>query len=121
MNTIEKDPTCKSRIDSHLKGREEDFLLFMGCEDLGEAVSEELGSFFDYGLCFDLVEAHTFDNQEKEYYRYQLSWGGPSDEIRFFEDGTIEYWFLDWFDGAKKDITKNDWAIWLRDCLTEGA
>ena len=68
------------------------------CEDFSQYISE-------YGLCFDWVEPNTFNNQEEGFWRWQLSWGGPSDEFRIFVDEDkniykIEYWFLDWGDGA---------------------
>jgi len=58
-----------------------------------------------YGLCFDYVEAGTFEDQKEGYFRWQLSWGGPSDEFRIFynpRDGLykIEYYYMDWYDGA---------------------
>ena len=57
------------------------------------------------GLCFDYVEPNTFTDQKEGYWRWQLSWGGPSDEFRIFVNPDksvhrIEYWYLDWFDGA---------------------
>ena len=65
------------------------------------------------GLSFDYVEPHTFDNQPEGYWRWQFSWGGPSDELRGFvnEHGElhrVEYWYMDWFDGAKLDVTNYD-------------
>ena len=64
--------------------------------------------FFDYvnqsGLCFDRVEPGTFKDQRAGYWRWQLSWGGPSQEFRLFDNGDLEYWYLDWFDGAKVDV-----------------
>ena len=47
------------------------------------------------------------------YWRLQLSWGGPSDEFRIYwniENGIyrIDYWFLDWYDGAKITLNKHD-------------
>ena len=56
--------------------------------------------FHEYGLSFDYVEADTFDNQPKGYHRFQISWGGPSDELRFYSLDRVEYWYMDWFDGA---------------------
>lgn len=73
----------------------------------------DLGNFFDYGLCFDYVELGTFNDQEEDYFRFQISWGGPSEEIRFYENGTIEYVYLDWFSGVGFDVTREDWADWL--------
>ena len=64
--------------------------------------------FFDYynqaGLGFDYVEAGTFKDQRAGYYRWQLSWGGPSQEFKLFDNGDLEFWHLDWFDGAKVDV-----------------
>lgn len=116
MNKLkEKEKSCKERVLEHWKNRESDLHVFM---DSPDQETEELGSINDYGLCIDVVEPGTFENRER-YLRYQLSWGGPSDEIRFYENGEIEYWFLDWFDGAGIDISDNDVALWIRDFLTE--
>jgi hypothetical protein len=70
-------------------------------------------------LCYDLVEANTFTDQPEAYYRLQISWGGPSDEFRFFVSSTgillkTEYWFMDWFDGAKKDVKDVIGQKWAR-------
>jgi len=74
---------------------------------------DDLGTFNEYGLCFDYVAAGTFDDQEQGYFRYQLSYGGPSDEFRFYTDAgrncyCIEYWFLDWGDGAHRELRDDD-------------
>jgi len=78
----------------------------------GEEEVEDLGSFHEYGLSFDYVAPGTFgDDQREGYFRYQLSWGGPSDEFRFYVSGPdydvyrVEYWFLDWFDGSHITVT----------------
>lgn len=99
--------SCEHRIDSHLKSRLADLkqLLSGGCGDFDEA--GHLPSLSEYGLCFDYVAAGTFADQEEAYFRYQISWGGPSDEFRFFVNPDlschrVEYWFLDWFDGAHR-------------------
>ena len=57
------------------------------------------------GLGFDYVEPKTWDDQLEGYWRWQLSWGGPGDEFRIFVNPDksvhrIEYWYLDWYDGA---------------------
>jgi hypothetical protein len=67
---------------------------------------EEIKGFLDYGLSIDYVAPGTFAHQREGYWRWQISWGGPSDEFRFFSSGPdyrpyrIEYWFMDWGDGA---------------------
>ena len=61
----------------------------------------------EYGLSFDYVELGQFPNMERDYFLYQLSWGGPSTEIRFYDDGQIEFVFLDWFCGVDFDCTED--------------
>jgi len=85
------------------------------CEGSGTAPEEhpDLGSFWDYGLCFDYVPDGTFSDQDEGYFRYQLSTGGPGDEFRFFvgydhRPYRVEYWFLDWFDGASRTLYGQD-------------
>lgn len=67
----------------------------------------EYGSLNEYGLSFDYCYP---DKGNPGHFRYQLSWGGPSDEFRIYADRRseynwviwkIEYWFMDWYDGAK--------------------
>lgn len=94
------DQKCSDRIASHWASREAD-LHRMHVEGVEEYEDER----YDYGLSFDYVAAHTFDDQPEGYWRYQLSWGGPSDELRFYRDGSAQYWFMDWFDGASLDVT----------------
>ena len=97
---------CKDKVRKELRGRIEDLdKLFRAYQAGNESGVERLGTFPEYGLCFDYVPRGTFGDQHRGYFRYQLSWGGPADEFRFFTDETleltrIEYWFLDWFDGA---------------------
>lgn len=79
------------------------------CGEPGELVEEldNVGRFHEYGLAFDYVAAGTFRDQSEGYFRYQISWGGPSEEFRFYANAQdhscykVEFWFLDWFDGAK--------------------
>ena len=100
---MSRDSSCKERIGESLKST---------IDDIREAIdSNEL---FELGLGFDYVSPGTFNDQTEGYWRYQLSWGGPSDEFRFFafdlEDRVpmVEYWFLDWFDGASKNLHGTD-------------
>ncbi len=136
-----KQATCMERVGDHLNGRMEDLrLLYSDPEEWDEAQREDAASLgvesqehFDgdelidegglreklltvrceYGLSFDYVAPGTFTDQEQGYFRYQLSWGGPADEFRFFVNPDltcyrIEYWFLDWGDGAKKHLSGED-------------
>jgi hypothetical protein len=105
------DTSCESRIDSELKERLTDLRRLWTDHCAGK--ESEDGTFSDYGLCFDYVPPDTFADQREGYFRYQLSWGGPSDEFRFFINPDlschrIEYWFLDWFDGASRILSDDD-------------
>ncbi len=105
---MEEQKNCKTRVGKHLKGRIDDInKLWTAYRNGEEGEVEDIGRFEEYGLCFDYVAPGTFGKQRKGYFRYQLSWGGPSDEFRFytgpeFEPYRIEYWFMDWFDGAQR-------------------
>ena len=128
MNT-QKQPSCEERIDKELQGAIEDLtkLWTAYLEGDEDRHSDELGNIFEYGLSFDYVAPDTFNDQEQGYFRYQLSWGGPSDEFRFYVNPDlsvycIEYWFLDWFDGASRELTGDDRSLlkeiygWFYDC-----
>jgi hypothetical protein len=94
--------TCKQLVNKKWKDTKKTFDGYFKSNDY-EGLSE-------YGLDIRLIEADTYEGQDKPYIIYQLSWGGPADEVRLYEDGTIEYWYLDWFDGASVDITEDDTA-----------
>jgi len=65
----------------------------------------------EYGLSIDYVEPNTFKDQKKGYWRYQLSWGGPSEEFRVYRGEPVEFWYLDWYDGAKVLLNEKDGQI----------
>jgi hypothetical protein len=82
-----------------------------------EASDPDLGTWNEYGLCFDYVAKGTFTDQRRGYFRYQISWGGPSEELRIYADESldidrIEFWYLDWFDGAKVNVTGKPLEVW---------
>lgn len=109
---------------SHLKSRAEAFKAFMKAEDL-ENPGEDLGSFYDYGLSVDYVARETFTDQTEGYLRYQLSYGGPSEEVRFYfspgahEPYRIEFVYLNWFSGVGFDVSGQEWAQWLANLFEE--
>ena len=69
-----------------------------------EEIAQE---FSDYGLSINVVEPLTFEEQEEPFIRYQISWGGPSEEFRKFDD-RIEFCYLDWFVGYSLDVSEDD-------------
>jgi hypothetical protein len=93
VTVIKKEPTCAELVEEQWQQRQ---------EDLKDPEYEALG--------FDYVAPHTWDNQPEGYWRWQFSWGGPSDELRGYvnEHGELhrlEYWYLDWGDGAYVQVS----------------
>lgn len=107
--------SCAERLDNEYKNTIEDLKRVWEAHGTGE--DEAIEEFYDYGLSFDYIAPHTFgDEQSEGYFRYQLSWGGPSDEFRFYvgpgyELYRIEYWFMDWFDGASRRLEGEDYSL----------
>lgn len=122
---------------NYLHSRAEDFEFFNEfgpCDDLDELREvlrsgkwdfadmrnalrkfDDIGSIYNYGLSYDYCELGAFNDQTEDYFRFQLSWGGPSDELRFYADGSIEYVYLDWFSGVGFDVTGESWAKFIKD------
>ena len=96
---------CADLVQSAYEGRIADIRAMYEAED---QTTEELGPLNEYGLSIDLVEAGTFEGQRADYIRYQLSWGGPSEEFRIYKNGDVEFWYMDWFDGASVDVVGRD-------------
>ena len=93
------DPRCVVLVQEQWRERQ---------EDLKDPEYEALG--------FDYVEPHTFTDQPEGYWRWQFSWGGPSDELRAYvnehrEIHRLEYWYQDWFDGAHL-LVQQDAEAW---------
>ena len=113
------DKDLEKRGRKHLESRLSDLKLFMKAEDLEDV--EDLGSFYDYGLCED----YRVDEKSGEvYFYFQLSYGGPSDEIRirrkeYSNNFLVEYVFLDWFEGVGFDVTDSEEIQWLVDWFKE--
>jgi len=117
--TDNRQATCEERIDSEMKRTLRTLwkLWEWYKVKMDEYHPTEQTNIYEYGLSFDYVEPGTFNDQPIGYWRYQLSWGGPSDEFRFFDDGydgaRVEYWFLDWFDGAHRILRGEDRSLML--------
>ena len=102
-----------------------------GALDLDSLIDDEWGDiteycyerFSEYGLSFDYVPGYTDFNPGEGYWRFQISCGGPSEEIRFFGEsdrfGKAEFWYLDWFDGASTDVSDDAAALAMWDTLSD--
>jgi hypothetical protein len=110
-------------VNDYFNLDDEDKLKHEKHEDL-----QSYDSLFDYvnqsALGFDFVSVDTFKDQERGYWRLQMSWGGPSDEFRIYVNPEnvieyIDYHYLDWFDGAsirvRHDIVYDVCSMFL-DC-----
>ncbi len=99
VEQTKKELSCADRIEQNFQDRYEELQEDFKDQDFFPA------NFFEQkGLSIDLVEKEELDLDD-HFIRYQLSWGGPSDEFRFWKDGKISYHFMDWYDHAEKDIT----------------
>ena len=103
--------SCEERIDKELEGRIKDFKRAL------EERDEDGRVVIDSEVYEDIIEwlnSYALAYEDDPHYRakrLELSWGGPSDYFLFFEDGDIEYHFLDWFDGASRRLTGEDYEI----------
>jgi len=122
---IMPDKTCAERIMSEYESRIAEIEGYFDFLSNGIPLDNEEPEYYEewlneHGLCFDYVVCNK-ETGEGGYYRWQLSWGGPSDEFRFYigwdvKVKRIEYRFMDWFDGASvilegkdKDTLLNVW------------
>jgi len=104
------DNTCKARVADAFASRMAD-LRQLWQAGYGVEVAD-LGCLEDYGLAIDKVEADSLGNHPG-YWRYQISWGGPAEEFRYYDQngGRVEFWLLDWWDGAALPLTGRDAAM----------
>ncbi len=120
--------SCLERVRLHYDSRMDDIrTLWALYREDPEARTEDGECWYEYGLCFDYVPAGTFSDQERGFFRFQLSCGGPQEEFRYYTDECldpykIEFWFLDWGDGAHVnpqgadlELIREIWDDW-KDC-----
>ena len=109
MEQAKREKTCQQLVQEQFEGRLEDL-----------KVTDPENENYIEGLCFDYVEPGTFNDQLEGYWRWQLSWGGPADEFQIFVNPDksvhrIEYWYLDWFDGAHVNLSPQQHSdVWAK-------
>mgnify|MGYP003646229720 CR=1 FL=1 len=117
-----KEKKCSELVKEKYQDRLEQFENAQSFLDIDKETRDKVSNFlqseyedlnnyedyFDYvnntGLCFDYVKAGTFKDQRAGYWRWQLSYGGPSEEFRLYDNNDLEYWYLDWFDSASINV-----------------
>lgn len=108
-------PSCEQRIEQAMTNRMADIKAMLDAypDYAKDDQGYEIGNFEEFGLEFNYVEGHTDYNDGEAYWRFLISTGGPSEEIRFYATSspqgwrlhTAEFWFLDWFDGAGRTLS----------------
>ena len=124
-----KSKTCEDMIDRKYERRHcqfNDAYEKMSSENPGIYTEyKDYSDFWDYLnqniLDYSYVEENTFNDQPEGYWRLQFSWGGPSDEIRYFTDEKdnikkINYVYMDWFDGASLTVRDDIWYTIYEGC-----
>ncbi len=84
-------------------------------ERIKKALSDEGDGLYNLGLSFSWQPPRGEAYDEGGYFQFLLSWGGPSDEINFYEGRRIVYVYKDWFDVAERDVSSDQVAKDLRD------
>ena len=108
--------TCEEKIEAELEKVLQTFRKAMESADEndGKVVINEDEEYEDI---YEWIDTYVLAYEDDPHYRakrLQLSTGGPEDFFLFFEDGDIEYHFLDWFDGASRKLSGEDYELMKR-------
>ena len=112
------DEKCKDKVRGAYRNRTGEVRkLWNLYKKDSEARTADGEQWTEYGLAFDYVAPGTFGDQKRGYFRYQISYGGPSEEFRFYSDENLNitgcyFWFLHWFDGASVRVTGRNLDTW---------
>ena len=88
----------------------EDFEIYSMNPEVFAEGDDEQPPFHEYGLSFEANDG---------YKTLLIAWGGPSYEVRFHDDGTIEFVYLDWFVGIGFDVTEWPQFQWVKEQFEE--
>ena len=129
---MDHNATCEQRIGTELQDTFETVKYLWDRYVQGLGPDHDVGDLETYGLDFAFVPEDTFSNQDEAFFRWQLSTGGPGDEFRFYarrviktantvygrrvwitewELYRIEYVFLNWFDGATRELCCEKYSL----------
>ena len=126
---MEKQQTCAERVAESLASTVDDIQAALdNPEERETGHNPDVSSLWEYGLEFSWEPQY---GRQAGYYRWLVSYGGPSSEIRFYPTSNVhkpivEYWFKDWFDGASVDpegdaleTILTAWE-WFAECVSDG-
>ena len=107
-----KQKSCEERIEEELESRIADFekALKSARENNGKIIDNN----YTYEDFIEWINSYALaynDDPHARAKRLELSYGGPQDYFLFYEDGMIEYHFLDWLDGAVRKLYGKDEKI----------
>lgn len=130
-----RDKSCAERVRGAWASRRADLkeILRRMREVPNWEGDDEYADLHEYGLGIWYTPVGTYPKQKEGWWTYQFSTGGPGDELRFFgawppgrgkshkerRPERVEFWFLDWFDGAKLDVTDDEVARQVWDYIEE--
>lgn len=97
---------CDELLESNFIAHIETLGRYYNDQDFYENGDEDNCPFSEYALCLDKVEAGTFHNQDDPYYRYQLAYGGYTEEIRIYRNHTALYHILNWDCSANTQLSE---------------
>jgi hypothetical protein len=80
--------------------------------------TEALGRLYDYALELYPVPYNEDEGGKIEYYCYLISYGGPSEEVRFYPHRT-EFVYLGWYSGIGFDVSGDEVFQQLRSFLDD--
>ena len=104
----------KKEVDVEVDRLDEDEAFVLEHMTRAEGLGGAQG-IFEYGPSFDYVP-YDATADYGDFFRWQLSWEGPSDELQFFVAANnklkgVDYCYKDWFDGATVTLTGEDLAL----------
>ena len=100
INSESKTPRCKDVIKGELEDRTRDLKELWNAE---EQATEELGDLDSYFLGIWFNQAGDY-GQREQFFKLQISTGGPGDQFLVYLNGDCEYTYENWFDVATLQV-----------------
>jgi hypothetical protein len=108
MTLIHK--TAEDKIDGALEEVIRDIEMMLSQK--GNKIKDKGGA--EYNDLNEWLGYYSVSYEDDLHYRAKrlaISCGGPADGLRFFEDGTIEYYYKGWYDKAARELSGRQYEI----------